>query len=227
MRKECFSIISTVISAVSIKHKIISCVLAFFVLMSSMNLLNFEGYKKTIMKSVEVSTVLVLSRFFNISVLPVSSISKMVFVVHKSIAKKTSSLIQPSKETATVEQQPDKATETKATANETENNKGTDTKGDNSIKASIGYSIVAETLSINKDINSKWLKDLDITDKKIETNFVRYVERVNFVLRERVINVIFVMMLLLAILLARRNVGDNNIINNNINIKNKKITRFM
>ena len=80
MKKESFSFIS----AVSIKHKILSCVLAFFVLMSSMNLLNFEGYKKTIMKSVEVSTVLVLNRFFNISVLPASAISKMVFVVHKN-----------------------------------------------------------------------------------------------------------------------------------------------
>ena len=224
MKKESFSFIS----AVSIKHKILSCVLAFFVLMSSMNLLNFEGYKKTIMKSVEVSTVLVLSRFFNISVLPASAISKMVFVVRKSIAKKTSSLIQPSKETATVEQQSDKATETIATANETENNKGTDTKGDNSIKASIGYSITSGISGINKVIKGEWLKDLLIADRLIETNFVRYVERVNFVLRGKVINVMFVMMLLLAILLARRNVGDNNIINNNINnIKNKMITRFM
>ena len=224
MEKEFFSITS----AVSIKHKILSCVLAFFVLMSSTNLLNFEGYKKTIMKSVEVSTVLVLSRFFNISVLPASAISKMIFVVHKSIAKKASSLIQPSKETATVEQQPDKATETIATAKETENNKGTDTKGDNSIKASIGYSITSGISGINKVIKGEWLKDLLIADRLIETNFVRYVERVNFVLRGKVINVMFVMMLLLAILLARRNVGDNNIINNNINnIKNKMITRFI
>jgi hypothetical protein len=224
MNKECFSIIS----AVSIKHKILSCVLAFFVLISSMNLLNFEEQKKTIMKSVEVSTTVVLSQFFNISALPVSAISKMVFVVRKSIAKKTSSLIQPSKETATVEQQPDKATETIATAKETENNKGTDTKGDNAIKASIEYSITSGISAINRVINSKWLKDLDITDIMIETNFVRYVERVNFVLSGKVINVMFVMMLLLAILLARRNVGDNNIINNNINnIKNKMITRFI
>ena len=184
MKQEFFSIIS----AVSIKHKILSCVLAFFVLMSSMNLLNFEGYKKTIMKSVEVSTVLVLSRFFNISVLPASAISKMVFVVHKSIAKKTSSLIQPSKETATVEQQPDKATETIATAKETENNKGTDTKGDNSIKASIGYSITSGISGINKVIKGEWLKDLLIADRLIETNFVRYAESINFVSIEKIIN---------------------------------------
>ena len=223
MKQEFFSIISSV----SIKHKILSCVLAFFVLMSSMNLLNFEGYKKTIMKSVEVSTVLVLSRFFNISVLPASAISKMIFVVHKSIAKKASSLIQPSKETATVEQQTTEVTEAVATANATENNKGTDTKGDNSIKASIGYSITSGISGINKVIKGEWLKDLLIADRLIETNFVRYAESINFVSIEKIINIRFVMMLLLAILLARRNVGDNNIINNNINIKNKKIARFM
>ena len=223
MKQEFFSIIS----AVSIKHKILSCVLAFFVLMSSMNLLNFEGYKKTIMKSVEVSTVLVLSRFFNISVLPASAISKMVFVVRKSIAKKTSSLIQPSKETATVEQQSDKATETIATANETENNKGTDKKDNNAIKASIGCSIVVVASGIRKVVKSEGIKDLLIADRLIGTEFVRYAESINFVSVEKIINIRFVMMLLLAILLARRNVGDNNIINNNINIKNKKIARFM
>ncbi len=192
-----------------------------------MNLLNFEEYKKTIMKSVEVSTVLVLNRFFNISALPASAISKMVFVVHKGIAKKASSLIQSSKETMSVGQQTDKATETIATAKETENNKGTDTKDNNSSKASIGYSIMAGISFVSEVIKSEWLKDLDITDRLIETSFVIYVERVNFVLSGKVINVIFVMMLLLAILLARRNVGDNNTINNNINIKNKRITRFM
>ena len=227
MEKEFFSITS----AVSIKHKILSCVLAFFVLMSSMNLLNFEGYKKTIMKSVEVSTVLVLSRFFNISVLPASAISKMIFVVHKSIAKKASSLIQPSKETATVEQQTAEVIKTVATENETTNatanNKGTDKKDNNSIKASIGYSITSGISGINKVIKGEWLKDLLIADRLIETNFVRYAESINFVSIEKIINIRFVMMLLLAILLARRNVGDNNIINNNINIKNKKIARFM
>ena len=223
MKQEFFSIIS----AVSIKHKILSCVLAFFVLMSSMNLLNFEGYKKTIMKSVEVSTVLVLSRFFNISVLPASAISKMVFVVHKNIAKKTSSLIQPSKETTTVEQQTTEVTEAVATANATENNKGTDKKDNNAIKASIGCSIVVVASGIRKVVKSEGIKDLLIADRLIGTEFVRYAESINFVSVEKIINIRFVMMLLLAILLARRNVGDNNIINNNINIKNKKIARFM
>ena len=223
MKKEFFSIISSV----SIKHKILSCVLAFFVLMSSMNLLNFEEYKKTIMKSVEVSTVLVLNRFFYISALPASAISKLFLGKHKSTVKKESIPIQPLEETTTVGQQTDKATETIAIAKETENNKGDNKKDNNSIKASIGYSIVADTLSIRKVIKSEEIKDLLIADRLIETEFVRYVENVNFVLRGKVISVMFVMMLLLAILLARRNVGDNNIINNNINIKNKKVTRFM
>ena len=183
------------------------------------------------MKSVEVSTVLVLSRFFNISVLPASAISKMIFVVHKSIAKKASSLIQPSEETTTVEQQTAEVIKTVATENETTNatanNKGTDKKDNNSIKASIGYSITSGISGINKVIKGEWLKDLLIADRLIETNFVRYAESINFVSIEKIINIRFVMMLLLAILLARRNVGDNNIINNNINIKNKKIARFM
>ena len=220
------------ISKVSIKHKILSCVLAFFVLISSTNLLNFEEYKKNIMKSVEVSTDLtdlVVSQFFNIVILPVSAISKIFSGKHESTVKEEGIPIH-------VEQQATEVTETVATenatenetTNETENNKGTDTKGDNAIKASIGYSITSDILGINKVIKGEWLKDLLIADRLIGVNFVRYVEGINFVLRERVINVVFVMMLLLAIILARRNVGDNNIINNNINnIKNKKIARFI
>ena len=224
MKKECFSIISTV----SIKHKILSCVLAFFVLISSLNLLNFEGHKKTIAKSVEVSTKIVLNQFFNISAFSANAISKMVSVVHKSIAKKARSLIRSLEETTTVQQQTEKTNITVATAKETENNKGRDTKDNNAIKASVGYSIVFGTLAINKVIKSEWLKDLDVSDKLLETNFVKYIENVSLVSGEKVINVMFIMMLLLAILLARRNVGDNNIINNNINnIKNKKITRFI
>jgi hypothetical protein len=183
-----------------------------------MNLLNFEEYKKTIMKSVEVSTVLVLNRFFYISALPASAISKMVFVVHKGIAKKASSLIQSSKETMSVGQQTEKATT---------NNKETDTEKDNSSKASIGYSIIAGTLGIIKVINNEGLKDLFVADKLIETSFVRYADNINFVSIKKIINIKFIMMLLLAILLARRNVGDNNIINNNINNKNNRITRFI
>lgn len=196
--------------------------------MSSMNLLNFEEYKKNIMKSVEVSTDLVVSQFFNIVTLPVSAISKIFSGKHESTVKEEGIPIQPLEETTTVEQQATEVTETVATANETENNKGTDTKGDNAIKASIGYSITSDILGINKVIKGEWLKDLLIADRLIGVNFVRYVEGINFVLSGKVINVVFVMMLLLAILLARRNVGDNNIINNNINnIKNKKIARFI
>ena len=222
---------SFTISTVSIKHKILSCVLAFFVLITSMNLLSFERYKETIMKSVEVSTDLVVSQFFHISALPASVISKIFSGKHESTVKKESIPIQPSEETTTVEQQTAEVIKTVATENETTNatanNKGTDKKDNNSIKASIGYSITSGISGINKVINSKWLKDLLIADRLIETSFVRYAESINFVSIEKIINIRFVMMLLLAILLARRNVGDNNIINNNINIKNKKIARFM
>ena len=200
-----------------------------------MNLLSFERYKKTIMKSVEVSTDLVVSQFFHISALPASVISKIFSGKHESTVKKESIPIQPSEETTTVEQQTAEVIKTVATENETTNatanNKGTDKKDNNSIKASIGYSITSGISGINKVIkgviNSKWLKDLLIADRLIETSFVRYAESINFVSIEKIINIRFVMMLLLAILLARRNVGDNNIINNNINIKNKKIARFM
>ena len=218
---------SFTISTVSIKHKILSCVLAFFVLISSMNLLSFERYKKTIMKSVEVSTDLVVSQFFHISALPASVISKIFSGKHESTVKKESIPIQPSEETTTVEQQTTEVTEAVATANATENNKGTDKKDNNAIKASIGCSIVVVASGIRKVVKSEGIKDLLIADRLIGTEFVRYAESINFVSVEKIINIRFVMMLLLAILLARRNVGDNNIINNNINIKNKKIARFM
>jgi hypothetical protein len=223
MKKEGFFINS----AVSVKHKILSCVLAFFVLISSMNLLNFEEQKKTIMKSVEVSTTVVLSQFFNISALPVSVITKLFSGTNKNTAKKTSNPIQSSKETTPIVQQhTEKAT---STANETKSNKGTDTKDKNSSKASMGYSIIAGTSVISEVINSEEIKDLFIADKLTETNFVRYVERVNFVSIKKIINIKFIMMLLLAILLTRRNVGDNNIVNNNNNnkIKNKRITQLI
>jgi hypothetical protein len=222
MNKEGFSIISIV----SIKHKILSCVLAFFVLISSMNLLNFEEQKKTIMKSVEISTTIVLNQFFNISALPVSSITKLFSGINKSTAKKESTQIQLSKETAPVVQQQTAKTISNSTTS-TENNKGTATKDKNSSKASMGYSIIAGTSGIIKVINNEGLKDLEIANKLTETNFVRYADSINVVLSEKVINIMFVMMLLLAILLARRNVGDNNIINNNINNKNNRITRFI
>ena len=191
-----------------------------------MNLLNFEEQKKTIMKSVEISTELVLNQFFNISALPVSAITKLFSGINKSTAKKESTQIQLSKETTPVVQQQTAKTISNSTAS-TENNKGTDTKDNNAIKASMGYSIIADTSGIIKVINNEGLKDLDIANKLLETNFIRYVDSINVVLSEKVINIMFVMMLLLAILLARRNVGDNNIINNNINNKNNRITRFI
>ena len=213
MGKGCFSIIS----AVSIKHKILSCVLAFFVLISSTNLLNFEEYKKTIMKSVEVSTELVVSQLFNISALPVSAISKMFSGTPKITVKKECTPIQLSKETTTVEQQTDKANETVAPANETANNKGTDAKDNNVIKATIGYSMVVDISDMRKVIKSEGIKDLFVADKLLE---------INFSLCKKVISVMFIMMLLLAILLARKNVGNNNIINNN-KIKYKRLTQLI
>ena len=219
MNKEGFSIISIV----SIKHKILSCVLAFFVLISSMNLLNFEEQKKTIMKSVEISTELVLNQFFYISALPVSAITKLFSGINKSTAKKESTQIQLSKETTPVVQQQTATAKTisNSTAS-TENNKGTDTKDKNSSKASIEYSIIAGTSAISKVVKSEGIKDLFVADKLKETSFVGYVDSINVVLGEKVINVMFVMMLLLAILLARKNVGDNNIINNS-KIKYKRL----
>jgi hypothetical protein len=182
-----------------------------------MNLLNFEEQKKTIMKSVEISTELVLNQFFYISALPVSAISKLFVGTDKNTANKTNNPIQSSKVTHVEQQQ---------TGTETENNKGTDTKDKNSSKASIGYSIIAGTSAISKVVKSEGIKDLFVADKLKETSFVGYVDSINVVLGEKVINVMFVMMLLLAILLARKNVGDNNIINNS-KIKYKRLTQLI
>jgi hypothetical protein len=193
-----------------------------------MNLLNFEEQKKTIMKSVEISTAIVLNQFFNISVLPASAITKLFSSINKGIAKKESTPIQLSKETVVpvVQQQTATAKTISNSTASTENNKGTATKDKNSSKASMGYSIVAGTSIIGKVIKGEVIKDLFIADKLKETSFVGYVDSINVVLSEKVINVMFIMMLLLAILLARRNIGDNDIINNN-KIKNKRITQLI
>jgi hypothetical protein len=200
-----------IISKVSVMNKIISCVVAFFVLLCSMNLLNFEEQKATILKSIGVSADTVISQFFYISTFPAEMIS-MLFIdtdEDDSVKKESTPLV-----VSTTEVESNQSTE----ENSVEDN--------NSSKASIGYSILSGMAVVSKVINSENMNVLDFFGKVKETNYIEYFKRIFLVSDRKVISVMFTIMLLLAILLARRNVGGNNIINNN-KIKNKTLTQLI
>ena len=182
-----------IIFNVSFMHKFFACVIAFFILMSSVC---FTGIKSvSVLESVKVSADTLLVQFFYISTLPIDIISKLFINTED---------VNP------------------LTKNENKNN-NKNSKEENSSKASFGYSILPD-FSSSQMLKLKSMKTFTLVDKVKKINSIIYFDNYKFLCKNKTLDFSFLMMLLLAILLARRNVGDNNIV---LKIKNNRLARLI
>ena len=191
MNKNIFSIIFNSVFF----HKFITCVVAFFVVISSVFVCDIKT-EISIVETAKVSADTLFVQFFYISTLPINIISKLFI-----------------------------NTEEKTPAAPVNKEKENDaSKSSNSSKASFGYSVLPNILTISQNIKTKTVKVFVLLDKVKKTKFFTCFNDYSFVCIENLLKFNFIMMLLLAILLTRRNIGDDNII---VKIKNNKLARLI
>ncbi len=184
-----------VIFNVGLLHKFFSCVIAFFMLISSVCVIEIKT-DFSLIETAKISADTLLVQFFYISTLPMNVISKM-FV---NTEEKTPA----------------------APVNKQDKNNAA--KDSTSAKASFGYSILPNTISLSQVVKTKTVKVFTLLDKVKKSRIFMHFEIYKFVCIENARLFGFIMMLLLAILLTRRNVGNDNII---LTIKNNKLARLI
>ena len=184
-----------IITNVGLLHKFFSCVIVFFMLMSSVCVAEIKT-DISIIETAKISADTLLVQFFYISTLPLNVISKM-FVNSEEEAPIT------------------------APVNSQDQNNAA--KDSTSAKASFGFSILPNTLSVSQIVKTKTVKVFTLLDKVKKIRRFIHFEIYNFVCIENALIFGFMMMLLLAILLTRRNIGNDNI----MKIKNNIIARLI
>lgn len=187
--------IMNIIFNVGLLHKFFTCVIAFFMMISSICVLDMKT-NISIVETAKVSADTLFVQFFYISTLPINIISKL-FV----------------------------NTEDKAPVSPVNNqDKNNAAKESNSSKASFGYSILPNNISLSQVVKVKTIKVFTLLDKVKKSRALTCFRDYKFVCIENLLKFNFVMMLLLAILLTRRNIGDDNII---VKIKNNRLARLI
>ena len=184
-----------IIPNVGLLHKFFACVLAFFMMISSVCAIDIKT-DISIVESAKISADTLFVQFFYISTLPINIISKLFVNTEEK-------------------------TPVSPVSKEDKNNAAKDS---NSSKASFGYSILPNTISLSQVVKVKTVKVFTLLDKVKKARVFACFRNYSFVCIENLLKFNFIMMLLLAILLTRRNIGDDNII---VKIKNNTIARLI
>ncbi len=184
-----------IIFNVNLLHKFFTCVLAFFMMISSVFVVDMKP-TFSFVETAKVSADTLFVQFFYISTLPINIISKLFINTEEKAP------ISP------VNKQ----------------DKDNAAKESNSSKASFGYSILPNTISLSQVVKVKTVKVFTLLDKVKKSRVFACFKNYEFVCIENLLKFSFMMMLLLAILLTRRNIGDDNII---IKIKNNGLARLI
>ena len=174
-------------STVRLLHKLIACVILSCIIVGSAEFVTFTNINISFTDSMKISADTLLSQFFSVSTLPVNAISRMFVETSSKSSMQTDS---------------------------SQKNKDKKAKEGSSARASVGYSIIPNTInSLSFGVKTKSLnvfKDfVQISRQKLfnyqilERDKIRYLDLfVKF----------NIMLLLLYILLTRRNIsGDDNI----------------
>lgn len=177
----------------SVHKKMLACVVAFFILVSSVCISELN-VNVSFVESAKISAGTVMVQFFYISTLPVNIVSKM-FV----------------------------NTQANVPVSKADTNKNKNSKDENSSKASFGYSIIPNSITFSQVVKVKEVKVFTLLDKVKKSRVFAYFGSYSFVCIENMLKFGLIMMLLLAILLTRRNIGDDNIV---IKIKNNKLAQL-
>ena len=184
-----------IIFNVGLLHKFFTCVIAFFIMISSVYVLDMKA-NVSIVETAKVSADTLFVQFFYISTLPINIISRLFI-----------------------------NTEEKTPASPVnKQNKNNASKETNSSKASFGYSLTPNTISLLQVPKVKTVKVFTLLDKVKKSRVFACFKNYDFVCIESLLKFNFIMMLLLAILLTRRNIGDDNII---VKIENKRLARLI
>lgn len=185
-----------IISGVGLLHKFFSCVIVFFMMISSVCVAEIKP-TFSLVETAKISADTLLVQFFYISTLPMNVISKLF------VNTEAETPIAPVK-------------------NQDKNNAS---KESNSAKASFGYSILPNVVSLSQVVKTaKTVNTSMLVGKVKKLKDSCYFGNYAFVCIENSLLFGFIMMLLLAILLTRRNVGNDNII---LTIKNNKLARLI
>ena len=184
-----------IIPNVGLLHRFFACVIAFFMMISSVCVIDIKA-DISIVESAKISADTLFVQFFYISTLPINIISKLFVNTEEK-------------------------TPVSPVSKEDKNNAAKDS---NSSKASFGYSILPSTISLSQVVKVKTVKVFTLLDKVKKARTFACFKNYSFVCIENLLKFNFVMMLLLAILLTRRNIGDDNII---VKIKNNILARLI
>lgn len=185
-----------IISNVGLLHKFFSCVIVFFMMISSVCVAEMKT-DFSLVETAKISADTLLVQFFYISTLPMNVISKMF------VNTEAETPIAPVKS----------------------QDKNNAAKDSNSSKASFGYSILPNVISLSQIMKTTKTVNTSLLIGKVKKLQVfSYFKNYEFVCIENALLFGLIMMLLLAILLTRRNVGNDNII---LTIKNNKLARLI
>ena len=187
---------SNIIFNVGVLRKFFSCVIVFFMMISSVCVAEIKP-DFSLVETARISADTLLVQFFYISTLPMNVISKLF------VNTEAETPIAPVKD----------------------QNKNNAAKESNSSKASFGYSILPNVISLSQIVKTtKVVNTSALVGKIKKLKDSCYFGNYSFVCIENSLLFGFMMMLLLAILLTRRNVGNDNII---LTIKNNKLARLI
>lgn len=177
-------------------RKLFACAVSFFIMISSFGVISEIRTNISLFETAKVSAGTVIAQFFYISTLPLNIISKLFTEGHD---------VNP--------------------LTPAENNKKK-SKESNSSKASFGYSILPTTVNLLQSAKVKAVKVFVPLDKVKKSKAYAFFDNAiaGSVLLETILKFNIIMILLLAILLTRRNVGDDNIV---LNIKNNVLARLI
>ena len=187
---------SNIIFNVGLLRKFFSCVIAFFMLISSVCVADIKT-DVSLVETAKISADTLLVQFFYISTLPMNIISKLFVNTEEETP------IAPVKD----------------------QNKNNAAEESNSSKASFGYSILPNIVPLSQIVKTaKTINTSALVGKVKNLKDSCYFGNYAFVCIENSLLFGFIMMLLLAILRTRRNVGNDNII---LTIKNNKLARLI
>jgi len=177
-------------------RKLFACVVSFFIIISSYGFVSETQTSISLLETAKVSAGTVIAQFFYISTLPLNIISKLFTSSHN---------VDP---LSPVKNDKNKAKES------------------NSSKASFGYLILPTSVNSLQMTKTKTLKNFVLPDKIKKSRIYAVFDNIvgNIVSVETFFKFNIIMILLLTILLTRRNVGDDNIV---LNIKNNRLARLI
>lgn len=195
-----------------IRYKIISCVVAFFVLVSSINLLNFDMDKVSFTRTVNVFVRAVSVQFFYVSTISAKTVLKLLgdYGMDKSDGiKEIDCRLRHSAKDCGV----DKADGIKeARKQESKRERKDGSREGNGFKASKGYLILSCISVFDKVEDGKWIKGI----KGASKGGAKILENIWMILyiycgRDRG-NILFIEKIILAIILSREGAESRNII---------------